>query len=234
MDTPYALVSFEETASTQDDARRRFEGTPVLVVARRQTAGRGRGGSSWETAPRAVAVSLAVATDWPPEAWGRIPLIAGLSALECLPDGPKLKWPNDVVAGGRKLAGILVEGFENFVVAGLGINLWWNDPPVDYGAVFESDPGETAHLEIARQWGAALLRRLSTSPDAWDRDEYVRACVTLGRTIRWQPDGSGVAEGIAGDGALLVRTADGVERITGGEVFEIRNLEADSEPIDEQ
>ncbi|MDF1596263.1 MAG: biotin--[acetyl-CoA-carboxylase] ligase [Acidimicrobiia bacterium] len=223
MDTHYVLVSLEETSSTQDRARDLFDGTPVLVVARRQTAGRGRGGSSWETAPRALAASLALAVLWPPETWGRLPLVAGLSALQCLPAGLVLKWPNDVMRDGTKVAGILVEGSTEVAVVGMGINLWWSEPPAGYGAAFDVDPGEGVHLEIARCWASALLRRMVSGPEDWGRIEYRRSCATIGRLVRWQPGGVGVAEDIDDDGALLVRTDAGIERLMSGRVWEVRD-----------
>ncbi len=222
MDTPYALVSLDVTSSTQDVARDRFDGRPVLVAARSQTQGRGRGGSRWETAPRALAASLAFAPEWPADAWGPIPLVAGLAALESLPSGFALKWPNDVVREGEKVAGILVEVTGDVVVAGIGVNLWWPGAPPGYGAVFDGDPGPTAHLEFAGAWAAALLHRLSGPAGRWGRVEYLAACTTLGRRVTWQPDGEGWAEDIADDGALLVRTEDGKARLTAGRVSEIR------------
>jgi BirA family biotin operon repressor/biotin-[acetyl-CoA-carboxylase] ligase len=223
MDTHYVLVSLEETSSTQDRARYLFEGTPVLVAARRQTAGRGRGGSTWETAPGALAASLALAVSWPPETWGRLPLVAALSALECLPAGLVLKWPNDVMRDGAKVAGILVEGSDEVAVVGMGANLWWSEPPTGYGAAFDVDPGEGAHLGIARCWASALLRRLGSGPEDWGRLEYRQSCATIGQQVRWQPEGAGVAEDIDSDGALLVRTGGGIERLMSGRVWEVRD-----------
>ncbi len=222
MDTPYALVSLDVTSSTQDVARDRFDGRPVLVVAQSQTEGRGRGGSQWETAPRALAASLALTPDWPVDGWARIPLVAGLAALDSLPDGFSLKWPNDVTRNGAKVAGILVEVAGNIAVAGIGVNLWWPKAPDGFGAVYDRDPGEAAHLTLAEDWAASLLRRLSAAVDDWGRVEYVAACATLGRRVTWQPDGIGWAEDVADDGALVVRTEDGRVRLTAGRVSEIR------------
>ncbi|MFW2339316.1 MAG: biotin--[acetyl-CoA-carboxylase] ligase [Acidimicrobiia bacterium] len=222
MDTPYALVSLQETTSTQDEARSRFAGSPVLVVAGRQTAGRGRSGSAWETAPTALAASIAFSTAWPADAWGRIPLVAGLSVLECLSDVLALKWPNDVMRGDEKVAGILLESFDGVVVAGLGVNLVWPHPPVGYGALYEEDSFSIDRLAIARCWASALLRRLNGGPDDWGADEYRRHCVTIGKEVDWEPSGHGLVREVADDGSLVVETERSLVRLVGGAVREVR------------
>lgn len=180
----------------------------------------------WENAPRALAASLAITVAWPAETWGRIPLVTGLSALDNLPEGLTLKWPNDLMRVDTKVAGILVEGGDGIVVAGLGINLWWSEPPEGYGGVFDIDPGDDSHLEIAKGWASSMIGRLASSPEEWGRPEYVAACATLGRSVRWQPAGAGVAEDIGDDGTLLVRTPTGIERLTSGLVSEIRDVDS--------
>lgn len=228
MDTPYALVSHEVTGSTQDDARALYRGAPVLVTAQRQTVGRGRRGATWETAPRALAASLAFSTDWPAETWSRIPLMAGLSLLPALPGNCELKWPNDVVVGYDKAAGILVEGSDGLVVVGVGVNLWWPDAPPGYAGIYEEDCGEEQHVAIARDWAERLLGALSGDPELWGRDEYRRVCGTLGKSITWEPAGAGTAIDVDRDGALLVRTGSGVQRLVSGSVWEVRGFESSS------
>lgn len=222
MDTPYALVSLEETTSTQDEARSRFAGSPLLVVAGRQTAGRGRSGSAWETAPMALAASIAFSTEWPADTWGRIPLVAGLSVLECLPDVLALKWPNDVMRGDEKLAGILLESFDGVIVAGIGVNLVWSHPPAGYGALYKEDSSSIDRVAIARCWASALLRRLTAGPDEWGVAEYRSRCVTIGKRVRWDPDGCGHVRDVAADGSLMVETNEATVYLVGGAVREIR------------
>ena len=222
MDTPYALVSLEETTSTQDEARSRFAGSPLLVVAGRQTAGRGRSGSAWETAPTALAASIAFSAEWPADTWGRIPLVAGLSVLECLPDVLALKWPNDVMRGDEKVAGILLESFDGVVVAGLGVNLVWPHSPVGYGALYEEDFSSIDHLAIARCWASALLRHLDGRPEDCGAEEYRRHCVTIGKDVSWEPSGHGLVRDVAEDGSLVVETEGSLVYLVGGAVREIR------------
>lgn len=225
MDTPYALVSLEVVGSTQDVARARFTGFPVLVVSPRQTAGRGRRGATWETAPRALAMSLAYASDWEAASLTRLPLVAGLSLIRVLPGSNKLKWPNDLVRGADKLGGILVERSDETVVVGVGVNLWWPAAPDGYGAVFAEDPGPTAHLEIAERWAIEFLRRVAGNASEWGTDEYRAVCSTVGQTITWEPDGSGTAVDVDEDGALLVETSAGIERLVSGAIREVRGIE---------
>src|SRR5680860_1087300 len=100
MATRYALITLDEATSTQDEARTRYRGGPLLVVTGHQTAGRGRSGRRWENAPRAMAASCAFAPDWPRAAWPRLSLVAGLAARDVFDFD--LKWPNDLIADGRK------------------------------------------------------------------------------------------------------------------------------------
>lgn len=220
MDTPYSIEVLKETGSTQDDARALFSGQPVLVVASEQTRGRGRGGATWKTAPCAVATSLALAPNWPSDRLSLISLIAGVAAaraIEC-----ELKWPNDVTRGGLKLGGILVEASDGIVVAGLGLNLWWPNPPSGVGAVYETDPGPSRRVRLARAWADQLLSLVEAGPDRWPRDEYRRHCGTLGQEITWEPDGYGTAVDIDSDGALVVETGSGRTRLPSGVVRHVR------------
>jgi|GEM_PF-506455 len=96
MPTPYSTHVYDEVTSTQDVARELSELGPVLVVASRQTAGRGRSGASWETAPRALAMSLRFdPSEWPSDRRTLIPLATGIAVARLL--DLSLKWPNDLL-----------------------------------------------------------------------------------------------------------------------------------------
>ena len=129
MATPYLQLWAEEVASTQDLARSELDSLPVVVAAQRQTAGRGRGGAPWLSAPRALAVSLAFRP--PDDDLRPFSLMAGVAAARGL-EGVSLKWPNDLMAGGAKVGGILVERADE-VVIGMGVNLWWPGCPRGHG-----------------------------------------------------------------------------------------------------
>lgn len=217
MATPYWQSRHGEVASTQDLARALLERLPVVVMAGSQTAGRGRTGVEWRTAPRALAVSLAM-----PDPVERRPLslMAGLAARRAL--GPRigLKWPNDLETPAGKAGGILVEQDGSATVVGLGVNLWWPDPPPGFAAIEPADPGEEAGPRIGALWAAELLAMVAV--EGWPIEEYRLACTTLGREVTWEPDGAGTAVDVSESGALVVE-ADGVRsEVHSGAVRHVR------------
>lgn len=218
MDTPYSMVRLPEVASTQDEARYLFEDTAILVVADRQTVGRGRSGAAWQHAPRAVAASLA----WRSSAAlpSVIPLLAGLAAARVV--NVELKWPNDLVLPSGKVGGVLSEASGGVTVVGLGLNLWWPTPAQGAAALLEEDPGPGAAEAVAGDWAAELLQLVSAP--TWPRDEYRTRCSTLGRSITWQPAGAGRAVDIGDDGSLEVMTASGRTSLFSGAVRHVRDL----------
>jgi BirA family biotin operon repressor/biotin-[acetyl-CoA-carboxylase] ligase len=222
MATPFTVVSLELVESTQDEARQRFSGSPLLVVAWRQRAGRGRTGAQWRSAPRAIAASLAWSPDWPESALSRLTLVAGLAALDALGGGVGLKWPNDLMVDGAKAGGILTERFGDLVVVGLGVNLHWPEPPEGFAALTGTDPGAAAAGRLSEAWAGRLLDRAAAGPEQWGRAEYVARCVTLGEEIGWDPAGHGIATGIAPNGGLIVMTSDGEAVLESGAVRMVR------------
>lgn len=221
MATPYFQLRFESVPSTQDVARERFDSLPLLVLASSQTRGRGRSGSGWENADRALAASLI----FKPEAEDHRPfsLMAGVAARRAAED-TRLKWPNDVLTNaGLKTGGILVERDDAATVIGLGLNLWWADPPPGAGALYQTDCGPDRHLEVGALWGAELMDLIAT--EGWPIDEYRDSCETLGREIEWAPDGRGRAIGIADDGALIVEVDGSEDRLVSGAVRHVRTRE---------
>lgn len=136
-------VVLDETSSTNREAMARAaagETGPLWIAARRQTSGRGRAGRSWASEPGNLYATLLVQLACPPAAIGQLSLVAGVAAYDAIeaaagrpPAGLRLKWPNDVLIGSAKCAGILAEsiiGREVVTVAiGIGINLAWH--PVD-------------------------------------------------------------------------------------------------------
>jgi BirA family biotin operon repressor/biotin-[acetyl-CoA-carboxylase] ligase len=216
-------------------------GAGLVVVADRQTAGRGRLGRRWEDRPGGSLLVSAVVSP-PPGAVTLVPLAAGLAAADAVaaagaPGG--LKWPNDVLVGGRKCGGILTEvvapadgGAE--VVIGVGVNVDWRGAPRDrvWTSVGE-EAGEGADVdrwEVLADLLAALDRRLDTLVDGGALlDEYRRACVTLGRRVQVTlPHGVlvGVARDVDADGALLLRTGSSaaVLRVSSADVEHVRDV----------
>ena len=224
MATSPIAVHLGTTASTQDDARRLFEGEPLVVTAARQTAGRGRTGAKWVDADRALAASVAFRPAWPEASWGRIPLVAGLAAVDSLP-GVGLKWPNDVVRDGEKIAGILSEASDGVVVVGMGVNLWWRRPLEGAGSLWPDDRGIDEARAIGEAWASRLIERMARGSEDWGHAEYQGRCVLIGEALTWEPDGHGVATGVDAFGRLIVDVEGELVALESGAVRTVRSRE---------
>ncbi len=223
MATPYSLVTLDVTDSTQDEARRLYEDHPVLVVAGSQRQGRGRSGRPWVNAPRALAASLRIDSDWPTGRVSLVPLLAGVAAARAVP--VDLKWPNDLMTAGGKVGGILSEADGSTVTVGMGMNLWWPDPPAGMTALYANDPGGDEGVAIANRWAVHLIDLIEDGPGEWPRQEYAERCLTIGEEITWTPDGRGVAVGVDEEGGLVVSLGSaGRVVIRSGEVSHVRNV----------
>jgi BirA family biotin operon repressor/biotin-[acetyl-CoA-carboxylase] ligase len=214
-------LHLRETASTNDRARAlAAAGAPhgTLVTASVQTAGRGRQGRSWAAPPgRALLCSLLLRAYDP-----LLPLRAGLAVADLAGDAARVKWPNDVLLDGRKLAGILVEARpqDGWAVLGIGVNVAVDTatlPPDvrDRAATLGRAPAE---LEPAlHELLGHLAARLAAPPDAALAALRARDALR-DRPVRWA-GGSGTGAGIDDAGALLVRRADGtLQTLAAGEV----------------
>jgi BirA family biotin operon repressor/biotin-[acetyl-CoA-carboxylase] ligase len=208
------------------------------VVADQQTAGRGRRGHTWFSPPGAglyVSVVLAPATARvdPMRATMLLTLAAGVAIAEGVEAATSLaadlKWPNDLLAGGRKLGGILAEGSGDTVVLGYGLNVLATAfPPelVDRATSLESALGRVVDREallaetlaaLSQRYDDLLDGRFDAILDAWRR----RAPAASGTRVAWTTNSgtlSGVTQGIDDHGALLVRVDDRLERIVSGEL----------------
>jgi BirA family biotin operon repressor/biotin-[acetyl-CoA-carboxylase] ligase len=217
MATPYFQLRREEVRSTQDLARDELDRLPVVVMSERQTAGRGRAGAPWITAPRALAASVAFTASGD----DRRPfsLMAGVAAVRAIGTG-SLKWPNDILLDDLKVGGILVERSDAMVVAGLGLNLWWPDAPHGAGSLHQGDPGPDLHASLGALWAAELLHLADV--DGWPIEEYRVACATLGRHITWEPQGAGLALDVTADGELVVDDGSTRRVVVSGAVRHVR------------
>jgi BirA family biotin operon repressor/biotin-[acetyl-CoA-carboxylase] ligase len=220
-------LHLREVDSTNARAQRLASGGAphgTLVTAQRQTAGHGRQGRAWY-APENGALACSLILRDPPRL---LPMIAAVAVAEVAAqldrDGrePAIKWPNDVLLGGRKLAGILAEGRpqEGWVVLGIGINVAipQDDFPSELKDLATSLNREPATVEQAL---AQLLDALERWLQAGE-DEVIAAYRTRdalkGREISWGQE-HGTALGIADDGRLQVRTQSGEEQaLDAGEV----------------
>ena len=206
--------------STNDRARElAAAGAPhgTLVTAGEQLAGRGRQGRTW-TAPagRALLMSLVLRTADP-----LLPLRAGLAVADVAGPDARVKWPNDVLLEGRKVAGVLVEArpHDGWAVLGIGLNaaveLDTLPEEVRVRAATLGRPPSALEATLAELL-AALQDRLAEPAESALRALRERDAL-VGRPIRWE-GGEGTAAGIAADGALLVRTPAGETRLAAGEV----------------
>jgi len=185
------IIHLESVTSTQDVARNLPIGS--IVIAEHQTAGRGRQEHRWEAPPgTALLVSFVLAPN------PLLSLAVGVAAAEACDQGVRLKWPNDLLLGGRKVGGILVEASPAKAVCGIGINLTWA-------------PKGAASLNQPRD---RVLERLRPAVERWSsaRAEDVLArwrklSDTIGRKVRVElPDRTfeGVAQDINERGELIV------------------------------
>jgi BirA family biotin operon repressor/biotin-[acetyl-CoA-carboxylase] ligase len=173
----------------------------TLVTASEQTAGRGRQGRTWVTPPgTAIAASLVLrGFD------DLLPLRAGLAVADLAGASARVKWPNDVLLHGRKVAGILAEAHAPaWAVLGIGVNVVSVPPEVaDIAAALDRDDVEQALAELL----AALERRLAQPAAELLADLRTRDAL-LGERVQWS-GGEGTGAGIDDSGALLVTTPGG-------------------------
>jgi BirA family biotin operon repressor/biotin-[acetyl-CoA-carboxylase] ligase len=208
------------------------EGAPhgVVVAAREQTAGRGRRGATWESPPGAGLYFSFIARPTAQQV-SLVTLAAGVGVCEAVAKAaglePLLKWPNDLLVGRRKLAGILAEGHaigssEPAIVIGVGVNVLRAAHPPDLAAratSLEEELGRSVDRDtLLNEIVVALDRRLvALSDDPGDilRSWRASSPSSVGTRVEW--DGRhGVTAGIDDSGALLVNTSAGVERIIAG------------------
>lgn len=202
----------------------------AVVIAQAQTAGRGRRGRGWVSSPGAgLWLSIVLRPAFPPPLYPRLPLAAALAAADACQTvcgvPPRIKWPNDLLLHGRKIAGILAEGESSAVVLGIGINVRQRAgdfPPELAGTAgsLEMLTGRTVPLPALE---AALLDALEARVDNPDfLQEYAARCATIGTQVLVaapEETYAGYAEGIDEAGALLVRDAAGVlRRVLAGDV----------------
>lgn len=220
----------ERCTSTNDLALK--AGAPVLIAAEEQTAGRGRRGRRWHSAPGAgVTFSLARRIHRPARELAALSLVAGVGtarALVALGTPARLKWPNDLMVDGAKLGGILVETRNgNHVVIGIGLNCH-RDPALEAKVRRKLAylNGSVTRNEVIRRVGRALLEALEQFEkhgldalraewEAMDAHAGQRLRVRLanGRTF------SGIAAGLGADGSLQIRTRQGLRAVRSGRVM---------------
>jgi BirA family biotin operon repressor/biotin-[acetyl-CoA-carboxylase] ligase len=236
-------IILDEIGSTNTEALKRAEAGekgPVWIMARRQTQGRGRSGRRWASEPGNLYASLLQRIVCPPSVVHQISLLAGVVVMDAIRQasgmsvpGLRLKWPNDVLIGSAKCAGILPESISNAgssdvtAVIGVGINLAWH--PTDLGR-----PATHLAEHGVRMAPEAMLEALAAAMQRWlevwaggagfarVRAAWLERAGPIGERVT-ADTGTERIEGtfldLDGDGALLLRDDHGMQRkVTFGDV----------------
>lgn len=237
------LLFFEKVDSTNNMVRTLAEqGAPegTLVVAANQTAGKGRRGRSW-SAPEgtSIAMSILLRPEFPPERASMLTLVMAMAIARGIREMTGLdagiKWPNDIVADGKKLCGILTEmstemEYIRYVVIGVGINVSMKEFPDELkqkatslelcvGRPVKRAPLIDACMRAFEEYYEKYLQTLDLS---LLQEEYNRELVNVGREVTvLAPAGdyTGVSHGINREGELVVELAGGeIRNVVSGEV----------------
>ncbi|HMK11835.1 MAG TPA: biotin--[acetyl-CoA-carboxylase] ligase [Acidimicrobiales bacterium] len=233
------IVQWEvETGSTNADlvaAARLGAAAGTVLVADHQTAGRGRLGRRWEAPAGSSLLASLLFHAASADRLHRYTQAVALAAVEACQRvagiEASLKWPNDLLVGDRKVAGVLAEtaplsSGALAVVVGIGLNVCWRTPlPPDLALTMTALNIEAGH-DVDR---AEVLRAMLDALDILDwsqlHDRYRGALATLGRTVRVERIGEvieGAAVDVKDDGTLVVRTQSGDREITTGDVVHLR------------
>lgn len=233
----------ESTGSTNADLVARAADPSTdrhALLAEEQVSGRGRHARAWVSPPLAQ-ISLSILVRLPgidPAALGWLPLLTGIAVVDALRGtagvAPELKWPNDVLLDGRKLAGILAEvaatGVAPAVVVGIGMNVDLDESelPVAHATSLSLAGAQTIdRTALAAGMLTEFARRFTAWERAsWDSAELAAAyrdrCATIGVDVRAELPGgkvvTGVATGIDDTGRLLI----GDEAVSAGDVSHLR------------
>lgn len=233
-------IAFDSLGSTNAEALARAragERGPLWITAAKQETGRGRRGREWASPAGNLYSSLLLTDPAPAPVAAQLSFVAALAlhdaVAECAPQlGPllTLKWPNDVLLGGAKIAGILIEaesGPPFAAVIGMGVNCASHPADTAYPATDLKVAGANVIPEALL---LALAVAMQTRLAQWDggqgfaaiRSAWLRRAAGLGRDIRVrlpEREFSGIFDGLDEAGRLLVRGEDGITAVTAGEVF---------------
>jgi BirA family biotin operon repressor/biotin-[acetyl-CoA-carboxylase] ligase len=217
-----------------------------VCVSEQQTAGRGRHGRVWQS-PACASIYLSVSSALQPELvsqLSRLPLYCGAALAEWLMKqgvAAQLKWPNDILCNGKKLAGLLVEtrlnGQHGLVVMGLGFNVDMppetmrevDQPWIDLNQCLQQTSCDTSHKLLDRNWLVAQLAAVLISAygywfeqnNDWFRAAWQQYDILQGRAVQvvaGQNEYSATVCGLADDGALLLQVGDEMRQVYAADV----------------
>jgi BirA family biotin operon repressor/biotin-[acetyl-CoA-carboxylase] ligase len=233
----FVVQHHDSIGSTNDEARRlAAAGAPdgTVVHADEQTAGRGRMSHTWFSPPGNLYLSVILRTGDPVNRIAELSFVAALAVADTvdalLPRQTRalLKWPNDVLVNGAKIAGILLEHADDATIAGIGLNVLQAPSGASYRTTTIVASGGIASVDGARD---ILLDRLGKHLSARETEGFgaIRAAWLArsyppGADIRASMGGEPVAGKFAGlddDGALLLDTPNGRQRIVAGTVTRV-------------
>jgi birA, biotin-[acetyl-CoA-carboxylase] ligase region len=236
------VVHLESTGSTNTVARQLAEegaDEGTVVIAETQTGGKGRLGRHWVTRTGGAWLSVILKPGIDPAHAASITLLAAVSVTEALREmgaEAAIKWPNDVLVNGKKICGILTEmsaetDAVSFIVLGIGVNLN-NDVPLETATTLKAELGQKVDrvkfvqiLLESLEEDYLAFKEQGFTPILWSWRRYSD---TLGRPVEATYQGEvirGVAQDIADDGALIVKTKDGTTRkIVSGDCIHLRKL----------
>jgi len=236
------LENFDTLDSTNAEAKRRAgagDAGPCWILARRQTAGYGRRGRAWETGAENFAGTCLFTPDGAPAHFGQLSYVIALGVIEALDPyaivgALALKWPNDVLAGVGKLAGILIESVQcngrTALCIGVGVNLTSSPADTPYPTARLADhlrdgasapSPEALAAAIDEKFAAlyALWRRDGFAPI---RDAWLARAHGVGETVQVRlpnEEFSGVFRDLDADGNLVVSIGDSARRVAAGEIM---------------
>ena len=237
---PAPILMLEWSDSTNAEVRRRAEAGetgPQWIAARRQIAGHGRRGRAWTMGEGDLAATLLTVTDRPPAEAAQVSFVAALTVADLVQAyAPtalvQLKWPNDVMVEGEKIAGILIESGRRddgrlWLAVGVGVNLTGAPQDLDQPATSLARHGAAPDPQTAL---SVLSERFSVWLRIWQdfgfapiAEAWSQRAMGLGEPCVARLGAEtvhGTAEGLDGDGALKLRLADGnLRRISAGDVF---------------
>ena len=229
---PAAIVRLDTVDSTQSVAfglAERGATDRTVVVADQQLAGRGRRGRPWQApAGTSLLASIIVRPRLPQTLLPTFSPMTAVATAEALrrvaPVAARVKWPNDVLVGGKKIAGILLESRAPVIIIGIGVNLGQREFPPELAGHATSVALETGRAPDRETMLSALLEEF----DAWRvrleregfgavREQWRMLSDTLGRPVTL--DGvTGIAVDLDVDGALLIDAGGTVRRVIAGEI----------------
>ncbi len=231
----------EEIGSTNDEGKRQAANgckDKLLVICDNQTAGKGRLGRSWVGEKNAgIYMSFVLMPDILPYKTPQLTLITGVAAMKAINNvtglKTKIKWPNDIIINGKKLAGILAEMNAemekvNYIVVGIGINVnvkSFNDELKDKATSIYIETGKKfKRSDIINEFINQFIKyynEFCQKGFSVFKNEYNENCANVGmsvKTLGGKEQITGIAKGVNSDGELVIENENGVFNILGGEV----------------